>query len=218
MGSCPQPVDGECDGLGDDTRLFYDLTAERTADEWYPNEVLMPTIRAFLALLPQRPRVLDLGCGPGYESKRLASAGAEVVGVDFSAESIRIARQRTPECRFEVLDFRTLDDRLGRFDGVFAAGSLIHVRPEELPGVLERIARVLNAGGHVMAIVRDGTGMRESHPVVAGRELTRTVYLYTADQLAAATPRLEYVGTAYLDPELADHGWRCHVLCVAGDE
>jgi hypothetical protein len=27
----------------DDTRLFYDLTAERTAKEWYEKDVVMPT-------------------------------------------------------------------------------------------------------------------------------------------------------------------------------
>jgi ubiquinone/menaquinone biosynthesis C-methylase UbiE len=105
-----------------ETKLFYDLTAENTADEWYPNTVLMPTIEEFVSFLPEKPRVLDLGCGPGYESMRLASVGAEVVGVDFSSESIRIARDRCPECQFVESDFRQFDNSLGLFDGV-------HVHP-----------------------------------------------------------------------------------------
>lgn len=60
-------------------RLFYDLTAEETADRWYKEEVLKPTIQDFISLLPKHPKVLDLGCGTGHESMRLAQAG-EVPG------------------------------------------------------------------------------------------------------------------------------------------
>jgi SAM-dependent methyltransferase len=67
--------------MRDETKRFYDLNAEQTAREWYAQDVLMPTLRDFCSLLPDPPRVLDLGCGAGYESKRLASLGARVVGV-----------------------------------------------------------------------------------------------------------------------------------------
>jgi trans-aconitate methyltransferase len=92
----------------DDTKRFYDATADKVADEWYPNDVLMPTIREFLSHLPPKPRVLDLGCGPGHESMRLTSAGARVFGLDFSDECISVARQRCSQCQFEVADFRDL--------------------------------------------------------------------------------------------------------------
>jgi 2-polyprenyl-3-methyl-5-hydroxy-6-metoxy-1,4-benzoquinol methylase len=39
-------------------------------------------------------RVLDLGCGPGLYTLRLAVTGAGVTGVDFSASSIAYARRR----------------------------------------------------------------------------------------------------------------------------
>jgi len=51
-------------------RQFYNLTAERTAEDWYENTVLMPSIQDFVSLLPEKPSILDLGCGPGYESMR----------------------------------------------------------------------------------------------------------------------------------------------------
>jgi SAM-dependent methyltransferase len=203
--------------MQDDAKRFYDLTAEQTAREWYSKNVLMPTIRDFCSLLPDRPRVLDLGCGAGYESKRLASLGARVVGVDYSEESIRIARERTPECRFEVLDFRQLDDRFGAFDGVFASASLIHVSPGELPDVLWRIASVLKPGGYLLAIVRDGDGMRETWPVVEGQRLRRVIYRYRRERLEAACSRLAYVREGYLDRdqldrEQVDPGWNCYVF------
>lgn len=203
--------------MHDETKRFYDLTAEQTAREWYPQMVLMPTLRDFCALLPGQPRVLDLGCGAGHESKRLASLGARVVGVDFSEESIRIARERTPECRFEMLDFRQLDDRFGAFDGVFACASLIHIHPEELPCVLSRIANVLEPGGHLLALVRDGEGERETWPIVRGEKLRRVIYRYRRSDLGAACSRLAYVRDGYLDRERLESeqispDWGCYIF------
>lgn len=201
--------------MDDETRLFYDLEAEHTAAEWYANAVLMPTIQEFLALLPPKPRVLDLGCGPGYESMRLNSAGAEVVGVDFSSESIRIARERCPQCRFFELDFRQLDGRWGKFDGVFATASLIHIAPEELPGVLKRVAAILNDQGKLLVIVRDGQGIRESWPEIKGRQLRRVIHLYSRaalENLAMSSFRLIQEG--YLASELVEIGWRCYIFEV----
>lgn len=43
--------------------------------------------------LTDRSRVLDLGCGPGLYSNRLARAGLDVTGVDFSSRSIAYARE-----------------------------------------------------------------------------------------------------------------------------
>lgn len=57
--------------MENDIKTFYNLVAERTADEWYSNNILLPSIREFLSLMPLKPRILDLGCGPGYESMRL---------------------------------------------------------------------------------------------------------------------------------------------------
>jgi SAM-dependent methyltransferase len=197
-----------------DTKQFYDLTAERTADEWYENNVLVSSIQDFVRLLPERPRVLDLGCGPGHESMRLASTGAQVIGVDFSTECIKVARERCPQCQFEVMDFRQLDGRFGQFDGVFACASLIHIEPGELPDVLEGIADVLKDKGYLLAIVRDGRGIRQSWPVVNGQEIRRVIHLYTRENLVSAASRFSFVREGYLALELLEGGWRSYVFRV----
>ena len=43
--------------------------------------------------LTDRSRVLDLGCGPGLYANRLARAGIDVTGIDFSLRSIAYARE-----------------------------------------------------------------------------------------------------------------------------
>ncbi|WP_246601562.1 class I SAM-dependent methyltransferase [Enterococcus alishanensis] len=45
----------------------------------------------------QFTKVLDLGCGPGIYSQRLAEAGYQVTGIDFSANSIAYAQKKAAE-------------------------------------------------------------------------------------------------------------------------
>ena len=155
--------------MDEETKLFYNLTAEENAKEWYENYMLMPSIEEFVSLLPEKPRVLDLGCGGGYESMRLTKAGAQVVGVDFSEESIRIATERCPEVQFELMDFRQLDgEKLGKFDGVFACASLIHISQEELPGVFAQMRNIMNPNGFVVAIAREEKASGKAGPKWTG--------------------------------------------------
>ena len=199
--------------MNEETKLFYNLKAEKNADEWYENFMLMPSIEEFVALLPGSPRVLDLGCGGGYESMRLIKAGAQVVGVDFSEESIRIAKERCPEAQFELMDFRQLDGKkLGKFDGVFACASLIHISPKELPGVFAQVRGILNKNGFVIAIVRKGEGIWEGWPEVDGRKLRRIVYLYSQENMGAAAVGFKHVQAGFLAPDLVENGWISHIF------
>lgn len=51
------------------TKDFYNQTAKEWADKWYEDESLLPYLQQFINYLPQNPRILDLCCGAGYESK-----------------------------------------------------------------------------------------------------------------------------------------------------
>ena len=63
--------------------------------------------------------IADFGCGPGLYAGRLAERGATVTGIDFSANSLKYARQIAAEKGLEInyvlanyLDFETAN----RFD------------------------------------------------------------------------------------------------------
>ena len=72
-----------------------------------------------LELLSPRPgeRILDLGCGDGVRTKKLADLGCEVVGVDSSAPQVEAARRLGLEAH--VINGEELP-YLEEFDAVFS--------------------------------------------------------------------------------------------------
>jgi trans-aconitate 2-methyltransferase len=105
---------------------------------------------ALLDLLgPRRgERVLDLGCGTGHLTARLAETGAEVVGLDRSLEMIRQARQAHPGLRFEVGDARDFAFP-DPFDAVLS-NAVLHWVPEPAR-VIACVRRALRPGGRFVA-------------------------------------------------------------------
>jgi SAM-dependent methyltransferase len=131
-------------------------------------------------LLAPRPgeRVLDLGCGDGALTERLAALGCEVVGVDAGEDMVRAARARGLDAR--VADGHALTfDR--EFDAVFSNAAL-HWMKRDPDVVVAGVARALRPGGrfvgefgghgNVAAIVtallavleRRGVDGRAAHP------------------------------------------------------
>jgi SAM-dependent methyltransferase len=96
--------------------------------------------------LPHGAQVLDLGCGNGSKIARVAD-GFEVVGVDISAEQLRLARAELPDATLIQADFTGLEFPPGSFDAVTAFYSILHVPRAEHPALFARILRWLKPGG-----------------------------------------------------------------------
>ena len=116
-------------------------------------EVLIwPATMRLLELHPGE-RVLDIACGNGFTSRRLAAIGAEVVAFDFAAEMIAYARQRTTEhtarITYHVLDATDgaalLSLGEGRFDAALCNMALFDMA--EIQPLLRALARLLRPGG-----------------------------------------------------------------------
>ena len=85
----------------------------------------------FLALLPPRASILDIGCGSAEPIARyFIQKGCDVTGVDSSPPLIGMCKDRFPDQDWIVADMRTLSlDR--RFDGILAWDSFFHLCPED---------------------------------------------------------------------------------------
>lgn len=196
-------------------KAYYDAAAEQWADKWYEEGLMLPLLKQFMGILPESPRILDAGCGAGYESKRLHGLGAEVVGVDFSEVSIKIARERTPECRFEVMDCRELDaDVLGAFDGIISIALLVHMQTPELPAVFAGFRRVIKPGGYLfIAFVEgDGYGDKQSLLEVDGVQYNRAFYRHPEERMDAMAAQAGFVHYDEWYQEGEPEGrWQFHV-------
>jgi ubiquinone/menaquinone biosynthesis C-methylase UbiE len=109
---------------------------------------------AFQRLVRPQPgwNVLDIGCGVGTWSRRIAGLGANVVGADFSAAMIKMATP-TKGVEFMVGSAQDLDLPDGRFDLVLSVTVLQHITADdELRRALANIRRMLKGGGRFFVI------------------------------------------------------------------
>lgn len=93
-------------------------------------------------------RVLDLGCGTGQLTSKIAESGAEVIGLDASPAMIGQARQNFPHLRFVFEDAAAMDFR-DEFDAVFSNAALHWML--DIHGVAKAIVRALRKGGRLVA-------------------------------------------------------------------
>jgi SAM-dependent methyltransferase len=91
--------------------------------------------------------ILDLGCGDGQLTLRLAATGVHVTGVDLSPEMVAAARARgvdALEASAESLPFADHG-----FDAVFSNAALHWVRNQD--AMMAEVRRILKPGGRFVA-------------------------------------------------------------------
>ncbi len=95
--------------------------------------------------------VLDLGCGPGLYTQRLAARGLQVFGMDYSRRSIEYARQHAAEqglaIDYRYQDYLTLED-IGLYDAILLIyGDFCPLAPDQRARLLHNVRRALKPGG-----------------------------------------------------------------------
>lgn len=177
----------------------------------------------------QQSNILDLGCGPGLYTSRLAERGHTCVGIDFSPASIdhaiQTATTRQLDCRYQLADVRKAEFGDG-FDLVMMIFGEFNVfRPADAGLILDKARAALMPGGRLLlevhtieAIERMGTtaaswrsterGLFSDRPHIrleeafwdADRQIA-TERFYIIDAASATVTRYAQSVQAYTDSE-----------------
>ncbi|MBI5000080.1 MAG: class I SAM-dependent methyltransferase [Euryarchaeota archaeon] len=99
-------------------------------------------------LLPSHAKILDAGCGTGIpDTKYLHDSGYNVVGVDFSDEMLRVAKENLPHVTFIKQNITELDFPDNSFDGLISFSVIIHIPREKHKPLFQQFHRLLKPDG-----------------------------------------------------------------------
>lgn len=120
----------------------------------------------FVKLLKPGQKVLDAGCGHGFNADYMTKKGLEIIGVDLSPEMIKLAKKQNPKIDFQMADMRELEYPNHSFDAIVASFSLIHLPKKDVPEVFKKFNQFLKPGGLIYIGIQEGKSrelMQPSH-------------------------------------------------------
>jgi SAM-dependent methyltransferase len=135
-----------------EVQTSYDLVADEYAKRLYHELEGKAFDRKMLDWLAERVNgkglICDLGCGPGHVARYLQTRGANVCGIDLSAEMVKQAQRLNPDIVFTQGNMLALHNIVdSSFVGVAAFYSIIHVPRASVVVALQEIKRILQPGG-----------------------------------------------------------------------
>jgi len=132
--------------LLDLNRRAWDSIAKNYDDRSKPP--ISDIFTTFTEMLPEKGKVLDLGCGTGLPYARyLVEKGFDVLGVDLSEEMVKVASQNVPGASFVQLSMNEITYR-DEFDGVVSSFSMLLLPPDLFKETASRICSALVEGGY----------------------------------------------------------------------
>ena len=127
-------------------RLLFDGIAERyeAVRPGYPAHVVESVITA--AGLGPGAEILEVGCGTGQLTERLARPGLRVTAIDIGTSMIAAARRRvtSTDVSLQVTSFEDLDAADASFDLIISSAAFHWIDPEV---AFTKSARLLRPGG-----------------------------------------------------------------------
>jgi trans-aconitate methyltransferase len=112
-------------------------------------------------LAPQKgERILDLGCGTGHLTNKIAESGAEVTGLDISPSMIEQAQKNYPHITFIQGEGTSFYFDLP-FDAIFSNAAIHWMK--DPPAVASCVYRALKLGGRFVAEFGGKGNLREIH-------------------------------------------------------
>lgn len=164
----------------DETIATYDQIAEGYLSRRQDRERLRPLFDRFAAYLPPGGRVLDVGCGPGYDGAVLRTYGFQLFSFDLSWGMMQAGRKLFPGDYVQA-DMRHLPLTTCA-DGLWLNASLLHLPRSDVATALQNMKKLLRPHGILFLTVKGGEGEAwTAYP--AQTNLTRYFTYWSAEPL-----------------------------------
>ena len=149
--------------LRDDLARYYDQDAAGRAGRGLEAERIRRRAQFVSSLQGEGAhRILETGLGPGVDAVAFRGAGFHIVGVDLSAEHVRLARDAGIEAHVAAAQELPFDD--DSFDALWCASVLMHMPDPDLHDALAEFARVLRPGSVAALGMWGGDGTQGINP------------------------------------------------------
>jgi len=127
----------------------YNKNASKFASRFADFEPYLNAMDDFLKLLKDDCSCLDLGCGPGSFSSRIAFRfnGAKITGVDISSSMIDLAKAAVPKGDFKCMNILEAEFDEAQFDAVLLSFCIVHLDRDEAVSIIEKSSCFLKSGG-----------------------------------------------------------------------
>ena len=124
----------------------YDAIAKTYSDIFVENN--QDSISAYfrhLSIPFKGKKVLDLGCGDGYDLSKLKTKGAIIFGIDSSSEMVQLAQKKNPEGTIKLGSFDKIPFPDQSFD--IALSKWAFQTAAQIDPIYKEVARVLKPHG-----------------------------------------------------------------------
>ena len=186
-------------------------------EEIYAWPERQPDLEVLRQTIPERLRgrsVLEVACGTGYWTERIAATAKRIAATDLAPEPMALARSKTYACPVEwrSADAYRLPESLGRFDGAFAGFWWSHVPLSRRPAFLDSLHARLSPGSRVVLFdnryvegamhpiaERDAEGNTYQHRRLGDGTLNRVLKNFPseAELRTSFTGKVDYLGLRY---------------------
>ena len=143
-------------------KFFYDSVYKKGEEKHFTNLSTTGTIteetnEILKELNWKSKKILDVGCGTGYFSYKAAKKGADVLGIDFSAEAIEIAhtKYQHSHLKYQQMDVKKIKDK---YDVIVSIGTLEHM--DNPLQILKLFKKHLNLKGKIIITSPNWTNPR----------------------------------------------------------
>ncbi len=135
----------------------YDVNAQAYHSKYAGKLVAQDQLDEFITMVNPPAQVLDIGCGPGLDTKYL-SQKYSMTSVDISKRMVEIAQFENPGVDVRYADIVKHELERNKYKGIWSRGALHHIEDKDLDGVFKKIAEALVEDGIFYLVVREGEG------------------------------------------------------------